>query len=308
MTPAKLKSYAWIDIICAAGIALIIAASTLANSGSLAQPAQIATTLVTTRATAAPTATPLAVVNLPTDEAVRANEEIPRYPDALFDSNWCKRPEVNECGIALFTNASVEQVIEYYRDVLTRQGWTVADDSGHDDWSIWGLELVRINSEGKFPPRQLLTIIASKSPEEAYVTYITIDWQRWPDPLNIPLFPQRENVVDKLEDKDGYCADMERTITYETSATAEKVYSYYEQIMPLHGWSMEEPVGDLFRSFGWGRGFPEPEPPFGGYSGVTLIVEPSFEVGKPTRVKLQASASAYGLRCMELKGTPIPTR
>jgi hypothetical protein len=308
MIPAKLKSYAWIAIICAAVIALVIAAATLANSGSLTQPAQIATTLVTTKATATPTVISLAAVNLPTDEAVRANEEIPRYPDAVFDSNWCKRPEVNECGIALFTNDSVEQVIGYYRDVLTKQGWTVAEERGHDDWSSWGMDLVRVNSEGKFPPRQLLTVRASKSPEEAYVTYITLSWQRWPDPFTIPLFPQRENVVDMLEDKDGYCADMERTITYETSATAQEVYSYYEHIIPLHGWSMEEPVGDLFRSFGWGRGFPEPEPPFGGYSGVTLIVEPSFEVGKPTRVKLQAHANAYILQCLELKGTPISTR
>jgi hypothetical protein len=139
-----------------------------------------------------------------------------------------------------------------------------------------------------------------------FPSHISLDWQRWPDPFRVPIYPNSENVQDRweqiIESKQYPCSDLKRITTFTTSASLDEVEQHYRTIMPLEGWGMITQVAGVVMQFGYSRGWPENNT----YSSVTLNLQPDPNDKELTRVELKASGSEVIEYCLAHGGNLGP--
>jgi hypothetical protein len=233
-------------------------------------------------------------------------EDIPLYPNSLSDNQGCSHIELNDCWHELYTNASVADVIQFYKDTLQKEGWVISNEMKRADSESWALDLILTNKDGVAPMRRRLSVSASQSVEGGSLsTFISLGWERWPDPFRVPVYPTSENVQSHWEQagdiKTYPCGQLTRITTFTTSATPDDLAKYYQVIMPLDGWGLfSQAPGEM--QFAYNRGWPERN----SYSTVTVNVQPALDNTRLTRVEIQVVGDELMEYCLDHGGSLGP--
>jgi hypothetical protein len=179
-------------------------------------------------------------INKQTTVASLMTEGIPIFPGAKQHSG--KEKDGPYSGLYMFvTTAPMEDVIAFYKQELANKQWVLALEHGVGnrynmifDWK---------NPRNEIPLRRHLDIGFS-TPSSHSQTDILLDFSRWPDPTQVPLYPDAQNVEVKWgKDPDG--GYVQRVITYESGANTAAVVAYYKDMMGQHGWRITESTSNL---------------------------------------------------------------
>jgi len=176
------------------------------------------------------TSIPTAITSL-----VTTTMDIPLYPGAEITYKSCVGTVPDACEYHFTTNDTKQIVRDYYRDLVANAGWFVMEESGN--YGSWGLKVYKRNQEGLAPMRWFLRMYIDPMPiEDGGRTRIIIIYDPWPDPHNVPLYPDAQQVEARWETDNESGMDAKRVTSYLTSATRVQIEAYYKAILPQHGW------------------------------------------------------------------------
>lgn len=117
-------------------------------------------------------------------EVVTGTDDIPIYPGAWQHSGGQKDGPYT--GLYMFiTTARMADVIAFYKQALAKTGWGVMQEGGLDNRFYMYLDWK--NPANEVPLRRHVFIGFSTATTYAQ-TDISIDFSRWPDPNQVPLY------------------------------------------------------------------------------------------------------------------------
>jgi Tfp pilus assembly protein PilP len=207
---------------------------------------------------------------LPTIEAAMADvETIPVYPGSQqVETDTSELPQARTTSFT--AAASRESVYKFYLETLPLKGWITKGTGSTTLIMHWS------DSSGKVPWRLFLNM--SFWAADAQTTVVTAHVSRWPDPNNLPVYPDAQNLTAKdAVDEDGF---KDRVLTYSATASPEQVTKFYREMLTQYGWhetDSEQDKSNQGGSFYYGRGDESSARTIGIGSTVTFAVKPENE-------------------------------
>lgn len=139
----------------------------------------------------------------------------------------------------LKTPNSRTEVEAFYKKSLAERGWNLVYEgtSRIDAWDSIGLVFTWTNPNEGIPRRRYLGV--SLRILQNSTTEINLDFERWPDPNQVPLYPNAEQVEDDVRpNESGFPV---RVIRFLSDASPSDIDAYYNDILVQHGWWKIEP-------------------------------------------------------------------
>lgn len=170
------------------------------------------------------------------------------------------------------TNTTPQALIAFYKEQMKGRGWTSTfTNTNSSSWISLGFEWIDPSGLLPYDLRSLVTIQDSRVVDEGNKgpAYVSLSVIPVPKLSRVPLYPDAGQVETRyLEIPTGYEDDhiTEKRITYFTSAAVDQVKSYYNEVLPPHGWgeSWGEYLDDVTELgipgslvFSWRMGGPE---------------------------------------------------
>jgi hypothetical protein len=210
-------------------------------------------------------------------------EDIPVYPEAKKTSTGADKGRPGSGLYRFVSGATTDEISSFYKSCMATRGWVM---SGEGKGSIVfpdarGIVFVWTHPKQDIPARRYLVV--SLFPAREGNTEILLDFERWPDPEKVPLYPDAREVKINWASDPTY-GFPERVTTYMAKVTPAEVEAYYQDMMIQHGW-WSTPSRYAGLTFTYERGGPEAMTT----SGVTVIAQ--SDANGNTIVELRVSGT-----------------
>jgi hypothetical protein len=130
---------------------------------------------------------------------------------------------------------SCNAILQFYRQSLESKGWTLAEEltQGKNPHIIYHWK----SHEELVPWNEDVSIGCVILSEMG--TRISMYQRRWPDPYRVPTYPGAQHVEEKCTSVAE--AGIDREVVFQADAEMFNIETYYEKVLPEHGWWLENP-------------------------------------------------------------------
>lgn len=212
-------------------------------------------------------------------------QRVPVYPNAKEIQTDMELPPAWST-LSFVVADDYKDVFTYYKQVLLKQGWTLV----YEHTYYPGIIFLWQSKSGTADWNADLSV--STEPVSDTTERIKILFRVWPDPKDVPLYPDASGVtVGYEQDQDGL---LWQVTTYSSKVSPDEVENYYRSILPTTGWNTSSVSGSITSSRGLVFTY------FGGpraglnLPGGSVYIKAEIQTEGQTRIELRAVGDNIG--------------